>query len=336
MAACGRDDNGLPQRPADNAPPAAWRAYADALEKIHSAGERRANYLHDRLNALVSSPAFRLARSAKNILSAPRRGKLPKEPAGEPLVKGTPLVSVLIPFRDGSKFLARCLDTFRAITRYPHVEFILIDNGSQQSATKKLLEKESKQKNVRVLRIDEPFNFSRLNNRAAKEARGEFLLLLNNDIEILHPHWLAALLERAQQPHVGAVGARLVYADGRIQHAGVSVAQDDIAGHLHRLAPADDSAVLNAAQPDAVTAACLLTPRELFLALGGLNETQLPVAYNDVDYCLRIREKDLQVWYEPRACLIHHESVSRGNINDPSQSAYMVRRWGEILAKGSR
>jgi O-antigen biosynthesis protein len=334
--AAARDNNGLPQRPADNAPSAEWRAYAAALEKIHAAGERRANYLHDRLNALVSSPAFRLARSAKNILSAPRRGQLPKEPAGEPTVEGQPLVSVLIPFRDGPKFLARCLETFRTITRYTNVEFILIDNGSAQSATKKLLEKQSKQKNVRILRLDEPFNFSRLNNQAAKEARGEFLLLLNNDIEILHPHWLAALLERAQQPNVGAVGARLVYADGRIQHAGVSVAQDDIAGHPHRLCPADDPAVLTPSQPDAVTAACLLTPRELYLALGGLDESHLPVAYNDVDYCLRVREKGQQIWYEPRACLIHHESVSRGNVNAPSQSAYMVRRWGEVLAKGAK
>jgi len=327
-----RDENGLPTRPSDGAPLAEWQAYAAALESIAAAGERRANFLHTHLNEIVSSPAYRLARSAKNLIGK-RAGRLPAASPNVPNVSGEPLVSVLIPFRDGAKYLTKCLDTFTSTTQYKNVEFILIDNGSKEHATHKLLDQAKRQPKTQILRIDEPFNYSRLNNQAAARATGEFLLLLNNDIEIIHPKWLGAMLEQAQSANVGAVGARLLYPDGRIQHAGVSVHLDDIAGHEHHLKAGADPAANETREVDAVTAACMLTPRALYQELGGLNETHLPIAYNDVDYCLRVRERGLRVVLAAQACLVHHESVSRGAINAPEQAAYMVRRWGSELGQ---
>lgn len=327
-----RNENGLPKRPPDGAPLADWKAYAAALEAIAAAGERRANFVHERLNALISSPAYRLARSAKNLIGK-RAGKMPPETARTPRVDGEPLVSVLIPFRDGAKYLSKCLDSFAATTQYKNVEFMLIDNGSEQAATRRLLDRLKERPRTQILRVDEPFNYSWLNNLAAERVSGEFLLLLNNDIEIIHAHWLEVMLEQAQKPGVGAVGARLLYPDGRIQHAGVSVRLDDIAGHEHHLKSGADAAAAETREVDAVTGACLLTPRALYRNLGGLNETHLPVAYNDVDYCLRVRERELKVVLAAQACLIHHESVTRGAINAPEQAAYMVRRWGAELSR---
>jgi GT2 family glycosyltransferase len=251
-----------------------------------------------------------------------------------PAVSGSPSVTILIPFRDQARLLARCLQSLRAVTppaRLASAGVILIDNGSVQSATKKLLAAEARRSEVRVLRIDEPFNYARLNNRAAELATGEFLLLLNNDIEIVLPHWLDALLHAAQQPQTGAVGAKLLFPDGRIQHAGVELGLGDIAGHPFRLAPSHTPAASRPRECSAVTGACLLTPRALYNRLGGLDETHLPVAYNDVDYCLRVREAGLRVLYEPQAVLLHHESVSRGAVNDPREAAYMVRRWARAF-----
>jgi len=327
-----RDENGFPKRPTDAASLADWKAYAAELEAIAAAGERRADFLHTHLNDLVSSPAFRLARSAKNLIGK-RSGRLPAASPAVPNVSGEPLVSVLIPFRDGSKYLSKCLDTFVSTTQYKNVEFILIDNGSREHATHKLLDRAKSQPRTQILNIDEPFNFSRLNNQAAARANGEFLLLLNNDIEIIHPKWLGAMLEQAQCANVGAVGARLLYPDGRIQHAGVSVHLDDIAGHEHHLKAGADPVASETRDVDAVTGACLLTPRALYQELGGLNETHLPIAYNDVDYCLRIRERGMKVVLAGNACLVHHESVSRGAINAPEQAAYMVRRWSSELSR---
>jgi O-antigen biosynthesis protein len=329
-----RRENGLPARPAESAPAHEWMAYAQALEGVASAGERRADFLHARLNELAASPAFRLARTAKKLMGG-RLARLPAEPARVPQLKGRPLVSVLIPFRDGAKLLARCLKTFQRRTHYTHVEFVLIDNGSRQASTARLLEREASKDNTRVLRSDEPFNYARLNNLGAESARGDFLLLLNNDIEILHAHWLELLLEQAEAHDVGAVGARLVYPDGRIQHAGVSLKLDDIAGYPYRLLGSDDPAVVESRAVDAVTGACLLTPRTLYQSIGGLDEKHLAVAYNDVDYCLRLRERGLKTVYAAEACLLHHESISRGHTNDPAEAAYMVRRWGHFLAEGA-
>jgi GT2 family glycosyltransferase len=330
---------GLPQRPPSGAGPEAWQRYADELEAVIAAAEHRADFLQARINQIAGSSAWKVLKKAKNLLDSSPLGSAGKKsrsgkgtvPEKPPFVRGEPLVSILIPFRDGAKWLERCLNSLRAKTAYKNYELILIDNGSSEKATLKILAQEKAKPGVQVLRIDEAFNFARLNNLAAAKARGEFLLFLNNDIEVLQPHWLAAMIERSQQPGVGAVGAKLLYPDGRIQHAGVAMGVDDIAGHVYRLLAEDAPEVSVVRECSAVTAACMMTPRKLFGELGGFNEIDLPIAYNDVDYCLRLREKEYRVIYTPHATLLHHESISRGALNDPRQSAYMCRRWAKAM-----
>jgi O-antigen biosynthesis protein len=250
-------------------------------------------------------------------------------------IKGKPLVSILIPFRDHPEMLARCLRSIREKTTYDRYEFILIDNGSSQKETAQLVEQEKREPNVTVLRVDEPFNFSRLNNNAAKVAKGEHLLLLNNDTAVIEPEWLSSMLEHSQRPEVGAVGARLLYEKNMIQHAGVIMGIGEVAGHASRMTPDGDPGYFGTTYMirnfSAVTAACLMTRKSVYEELGGLNEVDLAVAYNDVDYCLRLREKGYLVVYTPYAKLTHYESVSRGFINNPRESAYMCRRWAKEL-----
>ncbi len=327
---------GLPEAPPAHAGAEAWRAYAQELARIVAASERRADFLHERLNTVVSSAAWKMLRQARKLLPStstvpadiPRQSLAPATHA----VHGQPLVSILIPFRDGARYLTRCLSSLREKTAYHAYEIILIDNGSREKATQRLLDKERGFAGTQILRVDERFNFSRLNNLGAKAARGEHLLFLNSDTEILHPEWLAALLALSQNQEVGVVGAKLLYADGRIQHAGISLRLDDIAGHEFRLWPADAVAVQTVRTCPAVTAACMMSRAAVFAQLGGFDELHLPVAYGDVDYCLRAADLGLQTLYTPYAELTHHESVARGTVNDPRESAYMCRRWGAKLA----
>lgn len=335
--------SGLPARPPDGAPAEAWRRYAEELEAVIAASEHRADFLQGRLNHIVGSPAWKLLKQARRLLprgSAAKRGSRKTAtgalPLLQPAVQGQPLVSILIPFRDGAKLLARCLESIRRKTDYAHYELVLIDNGSVEKSTRNLLAREKERPGVTVLRIDEPFNFARLNNRGAGAARGEHLLLLNDDIEVLAPGWLSAMLEHSQRPAVGAVGAKLLYPDGSIQHAGVVVGQDDIAAHAFHLCPHDEPGAQRVRTCDAVTGACLMTRAALFRELGGLNETDLPVAYNDIDYCLRLRERGLLVVYTPHAKLLHRESATRGLANDPREAAYMCRRWARAIMAGAR
>jgi GT2 family glycosyltransferase len=250
-------------------------------------------------------------------------------------IQGSPLVSIMIPFRDRADYLKRCLYSIRNLTAYQNYEFILLDNGSNDPATLQLLEEEKREPRVKVIRIDEPFNYSRINNRGAREASGEHLLLLNNDTEVIEPEWLSAMLEHSQRSEVGAVGAKLLYPDGRVQHAGVIVGVGEVAGHAFRFYPDADPGYYGSAAAirnySAVTAACMMTRKSIFLEVGGLNETELAVAYNDVDYCLRLREKGLLIVYTPYARLRHFESVSRGLANNPTEAAYMCRRWTKFM-----
>ena len=184
-----------------------------------------------------------------------------------------------------------------------------------------------------MVRHDGPFNYSAINNRGVALAGGRLLCLLNNDVEMTDTHWLAMLATQALRAEVGAVGARLLYPDGRIQHAGVVIGVGNAAGHAHRfLRPGDKGYFHRHDLPQftmAVTAACLVVEREKFLAVGGLDETHFPVAFNDVDLCLRLNQRNWQSFYEPRATLIHHESVSRGLDLDPAGA---TRFAGELAA----
>ena len=242
-----------------------------------------------------------------------------------------PLVSVIVPTRNGLHLLRTCIDGLDR-TDYPAMEVIIVDNGSDDRATLAYLDALDPTR-YRIVRHPGPFNFSTLNNRAAGQARGDLLCLLNNDIEIVAPDWLKIMAAQALRPDVGAVGAQLLYPNGRIQHAGVVLGICGGAAHAHRLLrPGDEGYHRRHALPQfvsAVTAACLVVQRTRFEAVKGLNETDFAVAFNDVDFCMRLNMQGWQSLYEPRATLIHHESVSRGFDRDPAGAARFA---GELAA----
>lgn len=242
-----------------------------------------------------------------------------------------PLVSVIIPTRNHVDLLRTCINGVRA-TGHPSIEIIIIDNDSDDPATLVYLENLSSE-GVTILRQPGPFNYSTINNNAVAISRGELICLMNNDIEVLSPDWLAIMATQALRPEVGAVGAQLLYPDGRIQHAGVVIGVGNAAGHAHRfMRPEDDGYFRRHALPQfvsAVTAACLVVRKEKFLAVGGLDEANFAVAFNDVDLCLKLNARGWQSFYEPRAVLVHHESVSRGFDTDPIGAARFA---GELAA----
>jgi len=247
----------------------------------------------------------------------------------------TPKVSVIIPTRNRLDLLRTCIDGLTR-TAYPDMEVIVVDNGSDDLAALEYLAALDPAR-FQVLRDDGPFNFSRLNNRAAKQAEGEMLCLLNNDIEVLTPDWLEIMVRQARRPEVGAVGACLLYPDGRIQHAGVVLGICGGAAHAHRLLrPEAEGYFRRHALPQfvsAVTAACLVVRRTSYEAVGGLDEENFPVAFNDVDLCMRLNQQGWQSLYEPRSTLVHHESVSRGLDRDPIGAARLA---GELAALKTR
>ena len=253
------------------------------------------------------------------------------------LPSSEPLVSVVIPFRDEPGLLATCCSSLRDDPGYDRVELVLVDNGSELPETAALLERLAAEPGVTVLTSPGPFNWAALNNEAAREASGEVLLFANNDIEARSPRWLHAMLGHALRPEVGAVGARLIYPDGAIQHAGVVVGLGGIAGHVLRGLPGDhpgyNSMAIQTRNCSVVTGACMMTRREVFDSVGGFDE-DLPVAFNDVDYCLALREKGFLVVYTPLAELVHHESRSRGHTDDLAESRRILERWGHVIVAG--
>ncbi len=259
------------------------------------------------------------------------RPALPADVAPLAIATNLPAISIIIPTRNRLDLLRTCLDGVAA-TAYPDVEVIVVDNDSDDPATLDYLAALDPAR-VRVLRHAGPFNYSTINNRAVAEARGQLLCLLNNDIEVLSPDWLAIMATQALRDDVGAVGAQLLYPDGRIQHAGVVIGVGNAAGHAHRFVqPQAEGYFRRHALPQftaAVTAACLVVSRDRFLAVGGLDERNFAVAFNDVDLCLRLNQRGWQSLYEPRAVLIHHESVSRGHDRDPVGAARFA---GELAA----
>ena len=253
-----------------------------------------------------------------------------------------PRVSVIIPTRNGLQVLRPCLTSLLERTRYRDLEVLVVDNGSDDPATLEFLADLEQQGQIRVLRDPSPFNYSALNNRAVQQASGELICLLNNDIEVIDPGWLEELVLQALRPGVGAVGARLLYPNRTLQHGGVLLGVGGVANHAHLGWPGDHPGYFSRAQLTqemaAVTGACLLVRRSHYEAVGGLNEQQLKVAFNDVDFCLKLREQGLQNVYAPAARLIHHESVSRGQDLSPEKAArfaaevaWMQQRWGDQL-----
>lgn len=256
--------------------------------------------------------------------------------------KPEPHVAIVIPTRDRADLLGLAVDSILARTRYPHFSVVVVDNGSTEQTTFALFERLRKA-GVRILRDDSEFNFSALNNRAVRALESEFVCLMNNDIEVVNADWLEEMVAMADRPGVGAVGARLWYPDQRLQHGGVIVGLGGVAGHSHKYLSKGAvgyfyRAVLHQAL-SAVTAACLLIRRSIYEEVGGLDET-LRVAFNDIDFCLRVGAAGYRNVWTPYAEMIHHESASRGHETTPEKQARfadeimkMKTRWGEGLLR---
>ena len=239
-----------------------------------------------------------------------------------------PKVSLIIPTRNGFRLLRRCIDSIRKKTDYNNYEIIIIDNGSDDRATIKYLAAlQSPAEECKIIRIDEPFNFSRLVNAGAAVADGEYLALLNNDMEVISKGWLTEMVSIAMQPAVGAVGAKLLYRDRSIQHAGIimGLGAHRIAGCAHSKASGRYKGYFGRAgltsSFSAVTAACLVVRKTLYERVGGFDEISLPVAFNDVDFCLKIKASGYRNVFTPFAELYHYESASRCAENTPEQQA---------------
>jgi O-antigen biosynthesis protein len=254
-----------------------------------------------------------------------------------------PLVSIIIPTRNLGSVLDQCLQSIFEKTTYPHYEVILIDNGSDELETLQLIaDWETRQPDrLKCYSLNIPFNYSQINNLAVSEAAGDHLLFLNNDIEVIAPDWIEAMVEQAQRPSVGAVGALLLYPDQTVQHAGVVLGIGGVAGHSHKYFPNGQTGYFSQLAAvnnySAVTGACLMCRREVFEQVGGFDES-LAIAFNDVDLCLRIRQAGYNNLSLPHARLYHHESRSRGTEDTPEKRSrfyyeldYMKQKWADLL-----
>lgn len=249
-------------------------------------------------------------------------------------------VSVLIPTRDQPELLNTIADALEREAALQPLERIWLDHATADPRARQRLDQESRRPHSQVLRLDGPFNFSRMINTGARVATGDALLLLNNDIEPLADGWIRDLMATAQLPGVHAVGPLLRYPDRSVQHAGIALGVGTVTGHLFRtLADADLRDQVGpcvgpavAREVAAVTGACLLVRREEFLAAGGLDEERLPVSFSDVSLCLELRRRGGRVLYDPAIELVHHETVSRSAQLDPREVAWMRARWGAELA----
>lgn len=259
---------------------------------------------------------------------------------------GRPLVSVLIPFKNKPDLLEMCLDAILSRSTYSSYEIVGISNNSTDPDVYRIMSRfEKRDSRVRFIEYDIPFNYSKINNYAVSRAGGEHLVLLNNDVEIITPDWLQALLEHSCRPEVGAVGAMLYYPNGTIQHAGTVLGFNGLFGHLYSGCPGGFSCkkgfpflVQNII---AVTGACMMIKKSLYARLGGLDEIHLPVSYNDVDLCLRLHEAGFMNILTPYCEAYHYESISRGcdsrkeyRARAESEAGYMMRRHAKFFAAG--
>jgi GT2 family glycosyltransferase len=259
-----------------------------------------------------------------------------------PLPDPQPLVSIVIPTRDRKDLLEACINSLDRATSYRNKETIILDNDSTEAETKAYFASLAQRPDVRIVPAPGPFNYSRLVNLGASHARGEFLMTLDNDVEAFEPDWLHELVSQASRPGVGLVGCLLLYPDRSVQHAGVIVGLSGVAGHMYGDATPNDPGyagrIYVSQDLSAVTGACQMMRRALFERLGGLDERHLAVAYNDIDFCLRVREAGLRIIYTPHARLLHHHSASRGSDIRVERIAsftwereYMRTRWAHVI-----
>ena len=240
-----------------------------------------------------------------------------------------PLVSVIIPTRDRAALLVPCAWGVLQRTDYPSLELLIVDNDSREELTARALRDLETDARVRILRHPGPFNFAAINNAAVEQARGEIVVLLNNDVEVMHPGWLRELVSHAVRPDVGAVGAKLLYADGTLQHGGIVFGPGLAATHILRQAartdPGYNGQLALTRTLFAVTGACLAIRRSVFREVGGLNADRFAIAFNDLDFCLRLGELGYRIVWTPFAELFHLESATRGLPETPEEIAQEQR-----------
>ena len=297
-----------------------------------------------RMASIATARAARIERIPKILFyrRAAEGGEIP-EPKIKRItdpVEAVPMVSILIPNKDHQEDLSRCVDSIRKRTTWPGWEIIIVENNSKEEDTFRYYKELELDKRIRVIRRSGAFNYSAVNNLGFREAKGEQILLLNNDTEIISPDWIQEMLRFAQRKDVGAVGAKLLYPDGTVQHAGIGFGMKMLLGHLHRGWAGDSNGYFGRLQyaqdVSAVTGACMMIPRRVFEEMNGLDESY-SVVFNDIDLCLRIREAGYLVVWTPWAELIHYESKSRGPDEDtPAKKRFFIRETNRFLRRWHR
>lgn len=253
-------------------------------------------------------------------------------------------VSIIIPNKDQKEILERCIESVIQKTDYKNYEIIIVENNSTTNEIFEYYKTIEQRENIRVVIWKDKFNYSAINNFGVKYANGEYLLFLNNDIEVIRENWLSEMLANVQRKEVGIVGAKLLYPDNMVQHAGVIIGMGGIAGHPLSRHPADDCGYFARGiiqqNLNAVTAACMLTKKEVYEKVNGFEE-KLAVAFNDIDLCLKVRKAGYLIVYDPEALLYHHESISRGKEDTlekrnrfEGEVDYMAKKWKDVLEKG--
>jgi GT2 family glycosyltransferase len=311
-----------------------WRAVPGSV--AHSAACK--NYAHEAARAALQAHFARIALKAVSIATYNGTVHRALFDRGE-----QPRVSIIVPTRDRLDLLRPCLSTLRRRTAYPDIEVIVIDNASADPAMRRYLRWQKKRGAIRVLRYDGPFNFADMNNRAAAIATGEILCFLNNDTEVQNADWLGEMVSHALRPDVGMVGAKLYDSARTIQHGGIILVPDWMAWHAHAGLPAQHTGYFGRAilhqELSAVTAACCALRRDLFLDAGGFDAKTFAVHYNDIDLCLRLRQRGFRIVWTPFAELIHRGSASLGLTASASQrpgfaeeARALRERWGAFLA----
>jgi glycosyltransferase involved in cell wall biosynthesis len=256
-------------------------------------------------------------------------------------IKDNPLVSIVIPFKDKPELLDMCINSILKKSTYQNYEIIGISNNSTNAETFEMMQQlEAKDSRVSFYEYNVPFNYANINNHAVNlYSKGEHILLLNNDIEVIAPEWIEAMLEHSQREEIGCVGAKLYYPNDTIQHAGIIMGLGGYAGHSHKMYPRGSEGYfnrLNAIQNvSAVTAACLMVKKRIYQEVGGMDEINFKVAYNDVDFCLRVLEKGYRNLFTPYAELYHHESISRGYETTPEKIARFQKEKDALSARHS-
>jgi len=314
-----------------------WKIWIDCKSDQHG-------FLLEATKGLSSSQIFHISSVLASVQTRYEDSYL-EPPVKRPIYDvpdPEPLVSILIPTRDQGRMLKKCLESLYEKTNYSNFQIVLVDHESSESKALKVIEEFELKENFEVVGFSGDFNFAAMINRAAEVANGDVFVLLNNDTEIFDAGWLKELVAQVSRPEIGIAGALLLFGDGTIQHAGIHPGTGGLMGHGHKHLSGASSGYFNRLKAvhevAAVTGACLAIEKATWFDLNGLDEENLAVAYNDVDLCLKVRQKNLKVVFTPFSKLFHHESVSRGIDDAPERNArlqseiqVMTERWGGML-----